>query len=94
MKIKKLKYWNPISRIISLLETINGKVDRIMSSEQELQDALDGIKDDITKVAARIQSLLDQIAQLQAGQPVSQAQLDALTTEAAAIKAALDPLTA
>jgi len=38
--------------------------------------------------------LLDQIAQLQAGQPVSQAQLDALTTEAAAIKAALDPLTA
>jgi hypothetical protein len=65
-----------------------------MSFEQDLQGALDGIKDDVAKVADKVAAQTDLIKQLQdqigKGVPVTQEQLDALVDEAQAIKASLD----
>lgn len=64
--------------IHSTLARIEGKVDNLMVSENDLQTDMDAIK-------ALVQKQADTIAQLVAGQPVSQAQLDALDAEAKAI---------
>lgn len=69
-----------------------------MSTEQDLQTSLDAIQADVTlavaKFAALQQTIADLTAQVAAGSPVSQAQLDGLAAEAQAIDAALKPLTA
>ncbi|HTP77717.1 MAG TPA: hypothetical protein VMJ73_12140 [Rhizomicrobium sp.] len=84
-----MNWWNVFGR----LSALEAKVNTIMSTEADLQADLDAIKADFTtftsSVATSLQNLKDQIATLQAGQPVSQAQLDALVTEAAAIDAAI-----
>jgi hypothetical protein len=76
------------TRLFSALETI-------MASEQDLQNDLDAIKAgvDAAVAAAANQSkvIADLTAQLAAGSPVTQAQLDALDTEAKGIVTALTP---
>lgn len=68
--------------------------EQMMSTEQDLQTSLDGIQTDVATISTTIsglqKSIADLTAQLAAGSPVSQAQLDALATEAASAKTALD----
>lgn len=54
----------------------------IMSTEAQLQSTLDSIQAQESAIATAMANLNSQIAALQAGQPVTQAQLDALNTEA------------
>ena len=86
--------------VLSLLYTLNSKVDKIMSTETDLENALAAMKTDFDahvaadaasrKAAAdALAALQAQIASLQASQPVSQAQLDALVANATAIDAAI-----
>ena len=76
---------------------LHRKLDVLMTSESDLQGDLDAIKTSVAAVSAKISAQSDTIASLQAqiaaGTPVSQAQLDALKTEADGIVAALTPLT-
>lgn len=81
-----------------LLLIILRNQEQIMSTEQDLQTSLDGIQTDVATISTTIaglqQSIADLTAQLAAGSPVSQAQLDALATEAASAKTALDAIAA
>jgi len=54
----------------------------IMSTQAQLQATLDSIQAQEATISASLANLNSQIATLEAGQPVSQAQLDALNTEA------------
>lgn len=69
-----------------------------MSAEQDLQNDLDAIQTGVAAVltaqTAQAKTIADLKAQLAAGTPVSQAQLDALDVEAKAIVATLTPLAA
>jgi hypothetical protein len=83
--------------ILSLLLALLVKVNRLMAKEQDLQDALDQIKAGVAAVAAKLaaqaQMIADLQAQVAAGTPVTQDQLDALKAEADTIVTALAPLT-
>ena len=65
----------------------------LMATEQELQADLDAIKEGVAAVAAKLAAQAQQIADLQAqilaGTPVTQEQLDGLKSEADAIVTAL-----
>jgi hypothetical protein len=71
-------------------------LEALMSVETDLQADLDDIQAGIITLNTRLIGLVNQVTTLQtqvaAGGPVSQAQLDELVTEAAAIRATLDPL--
>ena len=75
------------------LRALSDKVDTLMATEAELQADLDLIKTGVTTVTqlvtAQAQTIADLQAQVAAGSPVSQTQLDALKAEADAIVAAL-----
>ena len=84
------------------LDDINGKLDmllfqggKVMATVQELSDELDAIKTAVDGVkadsAAQKQLIADLKAQLAAGSPVSQAQLDDLDAKADSILAVLAP---
>ena len=86
--------------ILSKLQTLESKVDKIMATEADLEKALADMKTDFDahgaadaasrKAAAdALAALQAQIASLQASQPVSQAQLDALVANATAIDEAI-----
>jgi translation initiation factor 1 (eIF-1/SUI1) len=75
------------------LKALHEKADRIMKSEQNLQDTLDTIKTETgqiivvvtdlsAKADAQAKTIADLQAQLAAGAPVTQTQLDALASEA------------
>jgi septal ring factor EnvC (AmiA/AmiB activator) len=85
-----------LDQILAQLATIVAKENQIMSTEQDLQDDLDTIKAGVsgllTAATANAATIADLKAQLAAGTPVSQAQLDALDTQAKAIVATLTPL--
>ena len=70
---------------------------QVLMTEQDLKDALDalttlatGLADEVTGVATGVQNVAGLVAQLPqqlaAGSPVTQAQLDALATEATAAR--------
>jgi uncharacterized coiled-coil protein SlyX len=67
-----------------------------MSTEAQLQTSLDAIKAAVAavaeKIAAQAKTIADLSAQIAAGTPVTQAQLDALTTEAQDIATSLSAL--
>lgn len=67
-------------------------------AEQDLQTALDTLKTDaaalVTLVTGQQQQIAALSAQIAAGTPVTQAQLDALTAEAQGVVATLSPLVA
>lgn len=69
------------------------KVRKVMVSEQQLQTSLDAIKAGVTTVVASLsaqaQTIKDLQAQIAAGTPVTQDQLDALGSEAQGIADAL-----
>jgi chromosome segregation ATPase len=75
--------------IVAQLSRIEGKVDRLMASEADLQTDLDTIKAGVatvvTKLTDNAQLIADLKAQVEAGVPVSQEQLDALHAEASGI---------
>jgi ankyrin repeat protein len=85
-----------LDHILAQLATIVAKENLIMSTEQDLQDDLDTIKSGVagllTAATANAATIADLKAQLAAGTPVSQAQLDALDMQAKAIVATLTPL--
>lgn len=91
--------WDPtyaaLVVILESLDALHRKVERLLMNEQDLQVALDGIKAGVTTVVDRLtaqaKTISDLTAQVAAGTPVSQDQLDALTTEAQGIVAALAP---
>jgi uncharacterized coiled-coil protein SlyX len=67
-----------------------------MSTEAQLQTSLDAIKAAVAavaeKIAAQAKTIADLSAQIAAGTPVTQAQLDALTAEAQDIATSLSAL--
>jgi septal ring factor EnvC (AmiA/AmiB activator) len=81
---------------VGLLISLHSKVNRMTAQEQDLQTTLDKIKAGVATVADRLaaqaKTITDLQAQLAAGTPVSQEQLDALTAEANDIAAVLAPL--
>lgn len=76
--------------ILESLARIETRLEEIVSSEADLQNALDKIK---AGVQAQAQKLADLSAQIAAGTPVDQAQLDALVAEANDIAALLPSTT-
>jgi peptidoglycan hydrolase CwlO-like protein len=82
-----------LTAVYRSLRALQRKVECLMSSEQDLQNDLDAIVTAVATVAAKqaaqAKSIADLQAQLAAGTPVSQAQLDALVVEADSIKASL-----
>jgi hypothetical protein len=76
-----------------LVLAVYRKVRRIMTTEKNLQDTLDAIKDGVAtvvdKLTAQAKTIADLTAQIAAGTPVTQDQLDALGTEATGIASAL-----
>ncbi len=84
-----------LDRIEHALMVLGQKVDRLMAQETDLQADLDAIKAGVAAnlVAAQAQAatIADLKAQLLAGTPVSQTQLDALDAEAKAIVVSLTP---
>jgi peptidoglycan hydrolase CwlO-like protein len=85
-----------LTEVHESLHHLHRKVDRLMSVESDLQTDLDTIKAGVasllTAATANAQTIADLKAQLAAGTPVSQAQLDALEAEAKGIVATLTPL--
>lgn len=81
--------------LVFRVQSLHDKVDSIMATEQELQQTLDDIKTRVANVAtlqaAEVKTIADLQAQIAAGTPVSQAQLDSLVDEARSIKDALQP---
>jgi uncharacterized coiled-coil protein SlyX len=67
-----------------------------MSTEAQLQTSLDAIKAAVAavaeKIAAQAKTIADLSAQIAAGTPVTQAQLDALTAEAQDIATSVSAL--
>jgi hypothetical protein len=59
------------------------------TTEAQLQSTLDAIKASTTLIGTGVTNLQTLVGQLEAGQPVSQSQLDALNNEAAGIQTAL-----
>jgi predicted nucleic acid-binding Zn-ribbon protein len=92
----KFNQHDPLILVLELLLTLHRKVDKIMATEQELQADLDAIKAAVDALPARFatlnQTIVDLQAQIAAGTPVSQDQLDALKAEADAILASLGTL--
>lgn len=80
------------------LARIEGKVDRIMTTEADLQTDLDNIKTGVAAVAdkltAQAGTIADLKAQIAAGTPVTPEQLDALHAEASGIASSLQAITA
>ncbi len=81
-----------LTTALDLLTQLVAQGAKLMAAEADLQAGLDKLAVDIS---ARLDALNAQIAALQtqlaAGSPVTQAQLDALTTEVNTIDAALTP---
>lgn len=74
-------------RLFTLLENI-------MATEQDLQNDLDAIRDGVTTALTALNATIaDLKAQIAAGSPVTQEQLDALDAEAKTIIAGLAPPT-
>lgn len=84
-----------LAEILTHVRAIQAQGDQIMATEQELKADLDtiqtGVATVIAKVTAQAQTIADLQAQIAAGTPVTQSQLDELKTEADAIVAALTP---
>lgn len=80
-----------VRAIFSQLLALDTKVNTIMKTEQNLSDDLDAIQAGVTAALAAQADLKAQIAALVAGEPVNQAQLDALVEKADAIAASLTP---
>jgi hypothetical protein len=82
-------------RLDSKLATLQILMEKSLSTEAELQDDLDKISTAIVKVATLVTTqaatIADLQAQLKAGSPVTQQQLDSLKTQADGIVAALPP---
>ena|ERR1700728_1114851 len=68
--------------IDALLAGLQKSETSIMSTEAQLQSTLDSIQAQEATISTSIANLNSQIATLTAGQPVTQAQLDALNLEA------------
>ena len=75
---------NMFANILSSLHKLLRKVDHIMSTLKELNDLLDGVATGVDGLETAIKDLKAQVA---AGSPVSQADLDALVTKVQAIGA-------
>jgi hypothetical protein len=84
--------------LVILLLLIYRRTGKIMSTEADLQTSLDAIKAGVANVVAKLttqaQTIADLQAQIAAGTPVSQEQLDALAAEANDIAASLSAVTA
>jgi hypothetical protein len=78
-----------LAEILTLTRALDKKVDTLMSAEADLQAQLDAIQSGLAAVGTRITNLVTGLA---AGQVVTQAQLDAMTTEATSIAAAVTAL--
>lgn len=74
-----------LTQILDRLTAIELKETAIMSLEQDLQNNLDAIKTNLVGIAGKFgdlnQKIVDLQAQVAAGTPVSQEQLDALVSE-------------
>jgi hypothetical protein len=85
-----------LTRIEAKLDQVLTKEGTILMNESDLQTDLDAIKAGVaatlTQVTAQAATIASLTAQLAAGTPVTQAQLDALDAEAKAIVASLTPL--
>ncbi len=88
--------WRAQPSIAHQLARIEGKVDRLLMDENTLKQKLDKLATDVAGAVSSQQAatadLKAQIAALQAGEPVSQDQLDALGAKVDAIDAAIAPL--
>ncbi|HLX21658.1 MAG TPA: hypothetical protein VKR23_16045 [Gaiellaceae bacterium] len=86
----------PVDQILAQLALLNGKADLMAKKESDLQTDLDTIRDGVasllTAATANAQTIKDLQAQVAAGSPVTQDQLDALAAEADGIVATLTPL--
>jgi phage shock protein A len=71
---------NWFQRVENLLNAISTKADKIMATEQNLQDDLDAIKTGVANLAAEIAAL-----KAAGAGAVTQAQLDSLDAEAKSI---------
>lgn len=84
-----------LAKILTRLQTLEQQGLSIMATQQELSDELDQIKTavDIVKAASvdQIAQIAALTAQLAAGTPVTQDQLDALDAKADSILVALGP---
>jgi seryl-tRNA synthetase len=82
--------------VIDLLIALNGKMDTLLMDEQTFETKLNKLATDVTTAVTNQQTataeLKAEIAALQAGEPVSQVQLDALGAKLDAIDAAIAPL--
>ena len=98
---KRLDYMQ--AQLDFILLTIINRSNQIMSTVNDLQAAIDAavaatateqaqVQAALAAQAASIQALTDQIAQLQAGSVVTQAELDALVVAAQGIAAAVDAI--
>ena len=80
-----------LKSVVADIQTLKKDGVKIMSVESDLQADLDTIKANVatvlTKVTAQAATIAELQAQVAAGTPVSQAQLDALDAEAKAIVA-------
>jgi hypothetical protein len=85
-----------LGQILTRLGVLERQESTILMNEQDLQNDLDairiGVNNLLASATAQAATIADLRAQLAAGAPVSQEQLDALDTEARAIVAALAPL--
>ncbi len=85
-----------LDQILIAVAGIARQESQIMSKEADLQTDLDAIKTGVatllTAAIANAATIADLKAQLAAGTPVSQDQLDALEAEAKAIVASLTPM--
>lgn len=89
---------DPAGRADPRLDRILAQLESLMASNADLKADLDDIKAGVaavsTQLTAQAQSIADLKAQLAAGSPITQADLDALDAEAKEIRGALDPLVA
>lgn len=66
-----------------------GALEREATISSALEEELDSIHSNVASAVTRVANLRTQLTRLQAGQPVSRMQLDALNAEAADIQTAL-----
>lgn len=82
----------PHARIITLLNQLITQGETLMAKFQDFQADLDKLKTDISaKLDALAKTIADLKAQIAAGSPVTQEQLDAVDAEVQAIDASLTP---
>lgn len=94
--MRKLKYSELLVIVVEELQSLNRRIDnltrkvnRIMATEQDLQDSVDSLTSGVNSAVTELDALYALVIALPVGQVVTQAQVDSLNAQLNASRDAL-----